>query len=135
MADLLDLDLELYGHEPLVRRAWRLRGNLTAYDAAYVALAEGLDAPLLTTDENLAGAPGNDAVVRSSRRSRSTQPPVDVGTVVVVVVVDAARATSSFRSVTRASAVVEIIRRAPARLGWTPSPSRTFTSLPFSSGR
>lgn len=63
MADLMDLDLELYGHEPLVRRAWQLRDNLTAYDAVYVALAEGLDAPLLTTDENLAGAPGNDAVI------------------------------------------------------------------------
>ena len=39
-------------------RVWSLRDNLTAYDAAYVALAEALDAPLLTRDRRLASAPG-----------------------------------------------------------------------------
>lgn len=49
--------LTRYPHEPLLRRIWALRENLTAYDAAYVALAEGLRAPLLTRDRRLAGAP------------------------------------------------------------------------------
>jgi predicted nucleic acid-binding protein len=39
-------------------RVWSLRDNLTAYDAAYVALAEALDAPLLTRDRRMASAPG-----------------------------------------------------------------------------
>jgi len=40
-----------------------LRDNLTAYDAAYVALAEALDAPLLTRDRRLAAAPGHYAKI------------------------------------------------------------------------
>ena len=40
---------------------WALRSNLTAYDAAYVTIAEALDAPLLTLDARLAAAPGNRA--------------------------------------------------------------------------
>lgn len=43
---------------PLLQRIWELRDNLTAYDAAYVALAERLDGPLLTCDAKLAGANG-----------------------------------------------------------------------------
>ena len=50
--------LERYHHEPLLPRIWELRDNLTAYDAAYVALAEGLRAPLLTCDERLARVTG-----------------------------------------------------------------------------
>lgn len=42
-------------------RIWELRHNLTAYDAAYVALAEALDAPLLTTDARLARTSGHEA--------------------------------------------------------------------------
>ena len=42
-------------------RVWELRHNLTAYDASYVALAELVDAVLLTTDERLCNAPGNRA--------------------------------------------------------------------------
>lgn len=42
----------------LLERIWALRHNLTAYDAAYVALAEALDATLLTRDQRLAGASG-----------------------------------------------------------------------------
>ena len=47
-----------YAHQPLLTRMWALRANMTAYDAAYVALAEALGATLLTRDERLATAPG-----------------------------------------------------------------------------
>lgn len=47
----------------LLPRIWALRKNLTAYDGAYIALAEALDAPLLTCDGRLARAPGHGAVV------------------------------------------------------------------------
>lgn len=63
LTDISDLDVDLYGHEPLMGRVWQLRENLTAYDAAYVALAEGLGAPLVTFDERLAAAPGHLASV------------------------------------------------------------------------
>lgn len=62
--DLQALDLHRYPHEPLLPRIWQLRDNLTAYDAAYVALAEALRAPLLTFDARLAAAPGNHARVK-----------------------------------------------------------------------
>jgi predicted nucleic acid-binding protein len=52
------LDVNRYAHEPFLARIWALRDNVTAYDAAYVALAEALGAPLLTGDRRLAGAPG-----------------------------------------------------------------------------
>jgi predicted nucleic acid-binding protein len=52
------------GHDALRQRVWALRGALTAYDATYVALAEGLGAPLLTRDRRLArGAAGTQAIV------------------------------------------------------------------------
>lgn len=54
---LVAFPIERYSHETLVHRIWALRENLTAYDAAYVALAEGLRAPLLTCDAKLAAAP------------------------------------------------------------------------------
>ena len=57
-ADLLDLPVDLFPYEPLAQRVWQLRRNLTSYDAAYVALAEALDAPLITLDGRLAQAPG-----------------------------------------------------------------------------
>lgn len=60
---LAALPMERYTHEPLLTRVWELRDNLTAYDAAYVALAEGLQAPLLTCDARLASAPGIHAVI------------------------------------------------------------------------
>ena len=50
---LQDLDLLRHAHEPLLDRVWGLRANLTAYDATYVALAEVLDAELLTCDKKL----------------------------------------------------------------------------------
>ena len=60
---LARLPLDRHAHAPFADRIWALRGNLTAYDAAYVALAEGLDAPLLTCDARLAAAPGHRARV------------------------------------------------------------------------
>jgi len=57
--DFLDLPIERYGHHVLVPRIWQLRQNFSAYDAAYVALAEVLadgGAPLLTADSRLARA-------------------------------------------------------------------------------
>jgi len=63
IADLADLDVSYHPHEPLLPAIWRLRHNLTAYDGAYVALAEVLDAPLVTLDSRLVAAPGHGAVV------------------------------------------------------------------------
>jgi predicted nucleic acid-binding protein len=57
-ATLGELDVERHSHEPLLRRVWTLRDNLSAYDAVYVALAEALDARLLTCDARLARSPG-----------------------------------------------------------------------------
>lgn len=61
--DLLDLPLERYPHDLLLSRIWELQGNLTAYDAAYVALAEALSAPLVTRDARLGRARGHRAEV------------------------------------------------------------------------
>ena len=63
LQDLLDLRLRRYPHRFFLRRVWELRDNLTAYDALYVALAEALDATLLTCDGKLALAPGHHARV------------------------------------------------------------------------
>ena len=51
------LPLRRHPSRPLLPRIWELRSNLTGYDAAYVALAEALGAPLLTLDQRLLGAP------------------------------------------------------------------------------
>jgi predicted nucleic acid-binding protein len=56
--DLEDLALDRYPTLPLMRRAYELRANVTAYDAAYVALAEVLGCELLTADRRLTNAPG-----------------------------------------------------------------------------
>ena len=63
LVDLADFPLHRYPHDFLLPRVWELRNNLTAYDAVYVALAETLDAPLLTRDRRLAAAPGHHARV------------------------------------------------------------------------
>ena len=63
LKDMQDIALLRYSHDILLERIWQLRNNLTAYDAAYVALAEALDAPLLTCDRKLAAAPGHRARV------------------------------------------------------------------------
>lgn len=61
--DLQALDVARYPHDVLIPRVWELRGNLTAYDGAYVALAEALRCPIVTTDARLAAAPGNRATI------------------------------------------------------------------------
>ncbi|MGQ0814169.1 MAG: type II toxin-antitoxin system VapC family toxin [Gemmatimonadota bacterium] len=61
--DLADLPLTRYPHDSLLKRIWELRQNLTAYDAAYVALAEALEAPLVTRDASLAKVRGMRAPV------------------------------------------------------------------------
>ena len=63
LADLLILGVNRYPHDLFLPRIWELRHNVTAYDAAYIALAEELSAPLLTRDQRLATAPGHTAVV------------------------------------------------------------------------
>ncbi len=61
--DLLDLRITRYPHSMLLPRIWQLRHNLSAYDAAYVVLAEKLGATLLTRDARLAAAAGHAASV------------------------------------------------------------------------
>ncbi len=58
IADLQALRLRRVAHRPLLARCWALRNNVSPYDAAYVALAEVLDAVLVTADTRLAAAPG-----------------------------------------------------------------------------
>ena len=64
LGDLTALPLQRAPHLPLLDRCWSLRENVSAYDAAYVALAEVLDAPLLTCDRRLAKAPPAKDLVR-----------------------------------------------------------------------
>ena len=61
LTDLAEFPLDRHPHDLLLPRIWALRDNLTAYDASYVALAEALDAPLLTRDRRLAGSTGHRA--------------------------------------------------------------------------
>jgi predicted nucleic acid-binding protein len=63
VALLTQFPITRHAHQPLLARMWELRDNLTAYDAAYVALSEGLRAPLLTRDQRLVSAPGAVAQV------------------------------------------------------------------------
>jgi predicted nucleic acid-binding protein len=58
LEDLAALPLRRYPHEPFLGRIWALRRNVSAYDAAYVALAEALHATLITRDSRLASASG-----------------------------------------------------------------------------
>lgn len=61
LSDLADFHIIRYPHDLFLYRIWELRHNVTAYDAAYLALAESLSAPLLTRDARLAAAPGHQA--------------------------------------------------------------------------
>jgi predicted nucleic acid-binding protein len=62
-ADLRDLALVRYPHVFLSDRIWELRHNLSAYDAAYAALAEALDVTLVTCDKRMSEAPGHAAEI------------------------------------------------------------------------
>ncbi|HEY3978620.1 MAG TPA: type II toxin-antitoxin system VapC family toxin [Streptosporangiaceae bacterium] len=63
LGDLAALPARRVSHRPLLARCWELRENLTVCDAAYVALAEVLDATLLTGDARLGRAPGSRCVI------------------------------------------------------------------------
>ncbi|WP_315095169.1 type II toxin-antitoxin system VapC family toxin [uncultured Cellulomonas sp.] len=63
--DLADLPLTRYDVPPLLRRSWQLRDQISAYDAPYVALAEALDATLLTRDGRLARCTGHTARIEA----------------------------------------------------------------------
>lgn len=63
LSDLTALDLHRHAHVDFLPRAWTLRANITVYDAMYVALAEALDAPVVTCDAPLSRAPGLRAKV------------------------------------------------------------------------
>lgn len=62
LTDFDDLSIQRWpSADVLRRRAFQLRDNISAYDAAYVALAEALDCPLLTRDARLARSSGHSA--------------------------------------------------------------------------
>lgn len=63
IGDLVDTRITRYPHRLLLPRVWQLRHNLTAYDAIYVALAELLNAPLVTRDRKIGTASGHHAQV------------------------------------------------------------------------
>lgn len=63
LQDLMSLRINRYPHLLLLPRVWQLRNNLSAYDAAYVATAEMLGAPLITRDSRIGSTPGHSAKV------------------------------------------------------------------------
>ena len=67
IADLADLELHRHPHVDFLPRLWKLRDNVTAYDGIYIALAEALDAPVVTCDAPLANAPGHRASIEVIR--------------------------------------------------------------------
>jgi predicted nucleic acid-binding protein len=67
--ELLIAPIERVSHQPLIPRVWELRANATAYDAAYIALAELYEVPLLTCDTKMQGVSGHDATIICFERS------------------------------------------------------------------
>ncbi len=61
--DYNGLFVERAAHRELLGRVWQLRDSMTAYDGAYIALAEAPDAPLLTCDGRLTRSPGHRATI------------------------------------------------------------------------
>ena len=71
LQDLENIKMTRYPHVPLLERIWDLRENVTVYDAAYIALAEALEAPLVTRDARLAQAPASDTFMLYSYSSET----------------------------------------------------------------
>lgn len=71
LADLADFPILRYPHDLFLPRIWALRHNATAYDAAYLALAESLAAPLITCDARLAVMSGHRATIELVRVHRA----------------------------------------------------------------
>ncbi|HEX9269633.1 MAG TPA: type II toxin-antitoxin system VapC family toxin [Candidatus Limnocylindria bacterium] len=67
LGDLAGLRIRRYPHRRLIDRIWELRDNVTVFDAAYLALAEALDAPVVTADAALARSPGHRVLVELYR--------------------------------------------------------------------
>jgi predicted nucleic acid-binding protein len=67
LADLAAMSVMRYPHGPLLERAWDLRDSASVYDAVYLALAEALDAPLVTCDARISHARGHRARVEVVR--------------------------------------------------------------------
>lgn len=64
LSDLADLPCQRYPHDALLKRVFQLRHNLTAYDASYLALAEGLNATLLTKDKGFLALPERSVFIQ-----------------------------------------------------------------------
>lgn len=69
LGDLMEMRLQRVSHHLLAERAWELRENVSFYDGLYVALAEALEAPLVTLDARLAKAPGLRAEIEVVQES------------------------------------------------------------------
>jgi predicted nucleic acid-binding protein len=67
LRDLVDFRVHRHEHFGFLERAWELRGNLAAYDAMYIVLAEALDATVVTCDVPLGNSPGHSARVEVIR--------------------------------------------------------------------
>ena len=71
LSDLADFPIVRYPHDLFLSRIWALRHNVSVYDAAYLALAESLPAPLITCDSRLVAAPGHRASVELVQTNRT----------------------------------------------------------------